>query len=565
MPVVNVRPSLLSRIFSEWTLEEIIEKLPYLGLDIEGFDKTNDIIRIEFNPNRPDFSSENGIVRALKGILNVELGCPKTQDLRPSSSLIRVDEQLKDVRPIIYGLIAKRDFPISNEELTQLISVQEDLHNGLGRKRKKSSIGLHNYDALTFPLLYKGVFRQIKFVPLDGRQEYSLDNILTDFDVGKKYGPILEKFELVPILLDSKDNVISFPPIINGNTTKVDLLTSNLFLEVTSVNSKSAKDILSILSFELSDMGFDLYSIMVDSPFSREIVTPVLQPYRIQLDFDYVNKILGLELTHDEILICLKRSRCEGIDKGSGKLECIIPSYRIDLFDKVDVCEEVAIGYGIFNLGPLYPGTYFPGRRNNQSIIFDKVREILIGLGFMEIINPNIISKNLVRDVFLEDVYSTKQLVSLGDSKNIEFELLRNSLIPSLINTFSNNIHEKYPQKLFEIGKTFSTINNEIRENWSLCVSIAHNTTDYTEIKSNLESFMRYCFNAFVTTPRYDSNYFLTGHSARIFLKNEVIGEIGEIHPQVLENLNLRTLITIFEFNLSAVFKILKLDQIRIV
>lgn len=565
MPVVNVRPSLLSRIFSEWTLEEIIEKLPYLGLDIEGFDKTNDIIKIEFNPNRPDFSSENGIVRALKGILNVELGCPKTQDLRPSSSLIRVDEQLKDVRPIIYGLIAKRDFPISNEELTQLISVQEDLHNGLGRKRKKSSIGLHNYDSLTFPLLYKGVFRQIKFVPLDGRQEYSLDNILTDFDVGKKYGPILEKFELVPILLDSKDNVISFPPIINGNTTKVDLLTSNLFLEVTSVNSKSAKDILSILSFELSDMGFDLYSIMVDSPFSREIVTPVLQPYRIQLDFDYVNKILGLELTHDEILICLKRSRCEGIDKGSGKLECIIPSYRIDLFDKVDVCEEVAIGYGIFNLGPLYPGTYFPGRRNNQSIIFDKVREILIGLGFMEIINPNIISKNLVRDVFLEDVYSTKQLVSLGDSKNIEFELLRNSLIPSLINTFSNNIHEKYPQKLFEIGKTFSTINNEIRENWSLCVSIAHNTTDYTEIKSNLESFMRYCFNAFVTTPRYDSNYFLTGHSARIFLKNEVIGEIGEIHPQVLENLNLRTLITIFEFNLSAVFKILKLDQIRIV
>ena len=255
----------------------------------------------------------------------------------------------------------------------------------------------------------------------------------------------------------------------------------------------------------------------------------------------------------------------KAIDKGKGQLECIIPSYRIDLFDKVDVSEEVAIGYGIFNLGPLYPATYFPGRKNSQSIIFDKVRDILIGLGFMEIINPNVISKNLVKDVFLEDDHSDKNLVSLGDSKNTEFELLRNSLIPSLIYTFSNNIHEKYPQKLFEIGKTFSTTNNEIRENWSLCVSIAHNTTDYTEIKSNLESFMRYCFNAFVTTPRYDTAYFLPGHSARIFLKDDVIGEIGEIHPQVLDNLNLRTLITIFEFNLSAVVKILKLDQIRIV
>jgi phenylalanyl-tRNA synthetase beta chain len=564
MPVVNVRPSLLSRIFSDMPLDGIIEKLPYLGLDIEGIDKTNDKIRIEFNPNRPDFSSENGIIRALKGILNIELGCPDIQGLHHSSSLIRVDEQLKDVRPVIYGLIAKRDIPINHEELAQLISMQEDLHNGLGRKRKKSSIGLHNYDALTFPLLYKAVPRQIKFVPLDGNKEYSLDNILTDFDVGKKHGHILEKFNLVPILLDSKDNIISFPPIINGNTTKIDLLTSNLFIEVTSVNSKSAKDILSILSFELNDMGFHLYSLVVESPFCREIVTPILEPYTIHLDFEYVNKILGLELTRDEILVCLRKSRCEGIDKGDGKLECIIPSYRIDLFDRVDVCEEVAIGYGIFNLGPLYPGSYFPGRKNSHSIIFDKVRDILIGLGFMEIINPNIISKNLVKDVFLEYDHSDKRLVSLSDSKNTEFELLRNSLIPSLINTFSNNIHEKYPQKLFEIGKTFSTTNNEIIENWSLCVSIAHNTTDYTEIKSTLESFMRYCFNAFVTTPKYDTNYFLTGHSARIFLKDQVIGEIGEIHPQVLENLNLRTLISIFEFNLSAVIKILKLDQIRI-
>jgi len=76
---------------------------------------------------------------------------------------------------------------------------------------------------------------------------------------------------------------------------------------------------------------------------------------------------------------------------------------------------------------------------------------------------------------------------------------------------------------------------------------------------------MKYCFNELVNTPRYNTSYFLTGHSARIFLKDQVIGEIGEIHPQVLENLNLRTLITIFELNLSSVSKILKLDQIRIV
>ena len=565
MPVVNVRPSLLSKIFAGTALEEIIEKLPYLGLDIEGVDIIDDKIRIEFNPNRPDFSSENGIVRALKGIKNIEIGRPIIRDVRPSASSIWIEERLKELRPIIQGLIAKRDIPITHEELTQLISMQEDLNNGLGRKRKKSSIGIHNYDALTFPLLYKGVPRQMKFVPLDGYKEYYIDDILTDFDVGKKYGHILEKFDIVPILLDSKDNVISFPPIINGNTTKVDLSTSKLFVEVTSVNSKSAMDVLSIMSFELSDMGFDLYSLQVNAPFCEEIVTPILEPHRIQMDFEYINKILGLKLSHKEILMCLQRSRCEGKDEGNGKLECIIPSYRIDLFDKIDICEEVAIGYGIYNLEPSYPHSYFPGQKNNQSVIFDKVRDILIGLEFMEIINPNIISKKLFKDVFLVDEHFDKQLISLGDSKNTEFEVLRNSLIPSLINTFSNNIHEKYPQKLFEIGKTFFTTGKQITESWSLCVSIAHNTTDYTEIKSNLESLMRYCFNAFVTTPRYETNYFLSGHSARIVINDEVIGEIGEIHPQVLENLNLRTLVTIFEFDLSALIKILRLDQIRIV
>lgn len=565
MPVVAVRPSLLSKIFAETTLEEIVEKLPFLGLDIEGVDIINDKIRIEFNPNRPDFSSENGIVRALKGIMNIELGRTIIRDLRPSSNSIRVDERLKELRPIIQGLIAKRDIPITHEELAQLISMQEDLNNGLGRKRKKSSIGIHNYDALTFPLLYTGVPRQTKFVPLDAYNEYQIDDILADFDVGKKYGHIVEKFDFIPTLLDSNDNIISLPPIINGNTTKVDLSTSNLFVEVTSVNSKSARDILSILSFELSDMGFDLYSLQVNSPFCGEIVTPMLEPHEIQMDFDYINKILGLELSHKEILTCIQRSRCEGKDEGNGKLKCIIPSYRIDLFDRIDICEEVAIGYGIYNLEPLYPHSYFPGQKNNQSVIFDKVRDILVGLGFMEIINPNILSKKLFKDVFLVDEHFDKQLISLGDSKNTEFEVLRNSLIPSLINTFSMNIHEKYPQKLFEIGKTFFVTGKEITENWSLCVSIAHNTTDYTEIKSSLESFMKYCFNAYVTTPRYETDYFLSGHSARIVMNDEIIGKMGEIHPQVLENLNLRTLVTIFEFDLSALIKILKLDQIRIV
>lgn len=565
MPVVNVQLSLLSSIFTKTNLDEIIEKLPYLGLDIEGIDKKNDVVRIEFNPNRPDFSSENGIIRALNGILDIETGLPQVKQIEKSTDLIQVDKGLNGIRPVIYGVIAKRIQPLSNQELLQLISMQEDLHNGLGRKRKKSSIGIHNYDALAFPLFYTSVTRQTSFIPLDGLSASTIDNILKDSEVGRKYSHIIDKFDDVPILLDSDNNVVSFPPIINGSVTKVDLATRNLFIEVTSTNLKSAKEIMAIFSYELSDLGFDLYSVGIDSPFEGHIISPDLKPNRIELEFDYINKILGLDLSSLDIINCLKKSRCEGIDKENGILECIIPSYRVDLFHPIDICEEVVIGYGVFRLIPDFPSKYFAGKRNNLSVIFEDLRDVLVGLEFLEIINPNILSINVVDRVFLELAATNTDLISLDNSKNSDFETMRPSLIPSLINTLSVNIHEKYPQKLFEIGKTFKPSDHLINENWSLCVAIAHNTTDYTEIKSVLESLMSFCFNKKVTTPKFASEYFLPGHSARIILNEIDIGQIGEVHPQVLENFNLRTLVTTFELNLSMVIEILDLDRIRLI
>ena len=69
MPVVKVRLSALSNSFPHIQLKEIIEKLPYIGLDIEGIDEDDGIIRVEFNPNRPDYASENGILRCFEGFI----------------------------------------------------------------------------------------------------------------------------------------------------------------------------------------------------------------------------------------------------------------------------------------------------------------------------------------------------------------------------------------------------------------------------------------------------------------------------------------------------------------
>jgi phenylalanyl-tRNA synthetase beta chain len=287
----------------------------------------------------------------------------------------------------------------------------------------------------------------------------------------------------------------------------------------------------------------------------------------------YVNKILGLNLSNEELIQCLERSRCSGKILENGDIECSFPRYRIDIFNPVDISEEVAIGYGIYrfdttSLTPTtsptssqYPQLYFSGKKHVNSVIFNSIRDVMVGLGFVEIINTNIISKDIIDDFFIQ--VDDMNLVSIKDSKSSEFEILRNSIIPSIMVTLSKNIHEKYPQKLFEIGKTFRVQNSELKEEWSLGVVIAHNNTNYSEIKSVLESLIKYCFNKSIKTPRCNFKYYLNGHSAKILFGEGEIGNIGEIYPQVIENFKLRTLVSIFQINLNSLMDLLDLRKIN--
>lgn len=479
MPVVNVRLEALKRIFPGYPLTRLIDEIPYLGLDIEALDEQEGIVKIEFNPNRPDFASENGIVRGLKGILGIELGRPRIKMVQPSDKNIFVDKELEKIRPYIYGLIARRCLPLSEIELTQLISMQEDLHNGLGRKRKKSSLGIHNFDKVTFPLHYGLTDMNRKIKPLDSNIEVSITNVLEESDIGKKYGHLLNGFDFVPILTDYNDTIVSFPPIVNGAITKVDTNTRNLMVEVTGTNPKSAREMLALVAYELADMGFQLFSLSVHSPFEGDILSPNLEPIIIEAEVLQINNLLGLDLTQDQIIESLEKCRCDALVDRPGVVRCIAPNYRIDLFDSSDVIEEVAIGYGIINLKPETPSEYVSGNKNRISIVFEKISDILIGLGFTQILNPSIISRRILDQSLTIDKNSVSELISLDDSKNTEYEVLRTSLIPSMVNTLSANIHEKYPQKLFEIGKIFKSNGNAVKENWSLCAAIAHNNADY--------------------------------------------------------------------------------------
>ncbi|MDQ3967882.1 MAG: phenylalanine--tRNA ligase subunit beta [Thermoproteota archaeon] len=556
VPVVNIKFERLKRLVSGGIkMNKVLDILPFVGVDIEDVGK--DVIRVEYNPNRPDLSSDYGVARALRGLLDIETGLPKFKLAGRSGLEVSIeDAAVRKIRPYLIALVAKNG-TLDDETLKQLIAMQEDLHNGVGRKRRKASIGIHNLDVIKFPVTYKTVSGDYSFKPLGESSEFPIYQILKDLEIGKQYGHILSAFDRYPLIVDSVGTVLSFPPIINSQATKVNDSCRNLFLEVTATDQETAEDLLAILAMTLYDAGFEIrtVSIVVDSGRRRKkIETPQIKPKVISAEVGYVNSILGLMLDTKQMITCLKKSRLDAkAVEDRKKIICTIPRYRIDISDPIDISEEVAIGYGIYNLEPKFPTSPTAGKKDSLSVYFNRIREAMIGLGMIESLNFMLTSKEVQYSAF--GIIPAKDVLSVDSSKSTEHEILRDSLVPLLLQSLSYNIHEQYPQRLFEIGKTFLKSTQIIEERWSIGAVIAHTDAGYTEIKSTMQALFRSCFGKEATTNASTNQMFMEGRCAEVVFDCKSVGTLGEIIPRALENFKLRTPVVAFELNLLAIIK----------
>ena len=362
--------------------------------------------------------------------------------------------------------------------------------------------------------------------------------------MGIKYGHLLGNSEKVPIILDSKNNAVSFPPIINSDRTKISKNTRNLLIEVTAQEKNAAEDTLAVIANVLQDAGFKLFSIKISGANNS---TPLLKPKNMILDADLVNKILGIKISVPKMISALRKSRLDAQSRGK-KIICTIPRYRTDIFGEMDLVEEVALGYGIENLEPTIPESISVGQKAKITTTLDAINSIMIGLGFSEVMNFGLISQRVLCDFTKRD---SSKIVSVSDSKSQEHTILRNALLPGLIDTLSRNIHESYPQKLFETGVVFLQKNDEIKEEIHLACVRAHNDVSFTEIKSVLQSFLKSTFDLVCRTPTSTNPMFLVGSTADVFVFNDKVGEIGVISPEVIDNFKMRIPITGFEIKLN--------------
>ena len=544
MPVVKIDIRRFSKMVGA-DRKKILDRLPYIGLDIEGVERN--FVRVEYSPNRPDFGTDFGIARALGGLLGREVGLPRFPTA-PSGVHVSVDRRLESVRPFI-ACVTVTGLDLDDEDIRQIISLQEDLHNGLGRRRRVVAIGLHDMDAVKPPFSYRAVDSTFEFIPLGGKNPVSVSSILFDTDEGKVYGAALGGSRLYPVITDSNGVVLSFPPIINGDTTRVTTKTRNMFIDVTSTDRKAGDDVLAVVATTLAEAGGKLGTVSIRYA-GKPRVTPDLSALELPIDHRLVRSVLGLDLSTAEIVKFLARSRL-----GAKGAKALGPRYRIDLLHPVDIAEEVALGYGFDRIEAVYPPSRQAGSFNPFEDYMDSASTVMAGSGMIEMMTFELTDERSLYTLFHRP--SSEKIVVLNP-KSIEHSVLRDALVPSLMSSLSGNVKSDYPQRIFEIGRVYARAESRVSEAWHLGCLVAHSQASYTEAKMFLESFCRIISGTEATTKADQHWAFTTGRCARVVVNGASLGHVGEVKAEVINAFGLGVPVSGFEIDLSALHERLK-------
>lgn len=523
----------------------ILERVPYAGLDIESVE--GDTVRLEYSPNRPDFGTDYGIARSLRGLLGKEKGLPRF-GTAPSGVTVTVDPRLSKVRPHI-ALATAMGMKLDEEDVRQMISLQEDLHNGLGRKRKVVAIGLHDLDRIKAPLNYGAVRDSFAFVPLGASSKATVGRILRSTTEGRSYGSALPTGGPYPMITDAEGAVLSFPPVINGSKTKVTERTRNLLVDVTSTDRRLGDAVLSIMATTLAQMGASIGTVKVKLP-SATRTTPNLSPTETPLDLELVRSTLGLDLSRQEIAECLARSRLSV--SGSNVL---VPAYRVDILHPVDIAEEVALGYGVDKIPPEYPPSKRAGAFNPFQEFLDSTATVMAGSGMVEMMTFELADNASLYERFGRPSQSR---VAVMDPKSLDHSVLRDSLIPTLMAALTSNVKSDYPQRVFEVGRVFFRSGARVGEGWRLGCLLAHSGSNFSEAKMHAEALCRILAGKEATSIGAEHWAFSPGRTASLALGGKRLGVVGEVRPEVLESFGLRVPVSGFELDLSSIYEQLK-------
>jgi phenylalanyl-tRNA synthetase beta chain len=546
MPKIEVNEkrfySLIGRSFSHSELESL---LPAAKGELDEVAGDTGVLKLELNDtNRPDLWSTAGLARQLRiytgGAIPRDEFFSRAGDAKDSGAReIIVDPALKDIRPFIaaFAVTGKK---IDEAALVDIIQSQEKLCWNYGRRRKSIAMGVYRSGLIAWPVHYDAVDPQTTcFQPLGSKRAMSLLEINREHPKGIEFGHITEGFAKFPFLRDAKGEVLSYPPVINSSRIgAVETGDGELFIELTGTEMHCLLHALSIVACDFADLGFTILPVKVrypyDTPCGREITTPFYFQTPQEAELGDAEKILGESFSADEAVRCLARMGCTARADGT-KVRVEPPEYRNDFLHAVDIIEDIMIGKGMDHFEPVTPREFTVGRLSDAEVLARKTLSIMVGLGFQEMIFNYLGSR---RDFIEKMNIPGSDIIQISNPMSENYEFVRNSILPCLLQSESLSSSAVYPHSMFEIGKIARL---DPAENYgtvtlsTLGFLSASAGADFNAVNSQVAAVLYYLCTDY-TLAETDDPRFIPGRCANIMANGKPVGFFGEIHPQVLEN-----------------------------
>nr|POF15212.1 phenylalanine--trna ligase beta subunit [Quercus suber] len=595
MPTIAVdKAALYQALGKEYTKDEFDELCFEFGIEldedtseskrpiVDGVEEAPQL-KIEIPANRYDMLCFEGIAMNL----NVFLGrqpMPTFQLKPPTNGVLQtvtVSPDTAKIRPY-FSCAILRNIKFTKARYESFIALQDKLHQNLARQRTLVAIGTHDLDTVEGPFTYEALPpEEIEFAPLNQTKNMNGKQMMDFYEKDKhlsRYLHIIRDSPVYPIIYDKNRTVLSMPPIINSNRSKITLDTTNVFIDITATD-KTKLEIV-------NHMMVSMFSQYCSEPFTIEPVkiisdhngetreSPNLTPRPSQASASFINSVCGLSESRESISKLLKKMcyQAKPSTTNDDILDIDIPITRADVLHQADIMEDAAIAYGFNNLPRHLPST---SSSVAAALPINKLTDIVrleaAMAGWAEVM-PLILCSHDENYAWLNQK-DDNRAVRLQNPKTAEYQIVRTSLLPGLLKTIRENKKHSVPMKVFEVSDVCykdETLERRSRNEKHFAACWYGKSSGFEQVHGLLDRVMLMLRSAIIKredglkNPKLEGYFieetnvatYLPGHAAAIFLQMagqpaKQIGAFGILHPTVLKHFELPFPTSALEINIE--------------
>ncbi|KAM4589660.1 phenylalanine--tRNA ligase beta subunit [Fundulus diaphanus] len=574
MPTVGVKRDFLFKALGRTYTDEEFDELCFeFGLELDEITSEKEIIsreqgdskasgasdlilyKIDVPANRYDLLCLEGLVRGLQVFKN-KLEAPRYRRVSPDGGepqRLIITKETAAVRPHAVAAVL-RNITFTQERYDSFIELQEKLHQNICRKRSLVAIGTHDLDAISGPFTYTAKAPgDIRFRPLNQTKEHTATQLMSLYKTDshlRHYLPIIEDKPVYPVIYDSNGVVLSMPPIINGDHSRISLQTKNVFIECTATDLTKAKIVLDMMVTMFSEycaQPFTVEQAEVVYPDGKTCVYPELAYRKEKMSGEFINRKVGIRESTDRIAQLLTRMCLLSQPTGVGdEIEVEIPPTRPDVIHACDIMEDAAIAYGFNNITRTTPRTYTVANQFPLNKLTELLRQDLAAAGFTEALNFALCSQEDIADKLGKKISETRA-IHISNPKTAEFQVARTTLLPGLLKTVAANRKMPLPLKLFEISDVVLKDESKdvgARNSRRFCAIYYNKTPGFEVIHGLLDRTMQLLGVKPARGEGYhiqaaDDSTFFPGRCAEIFVGGKSVGRLGVLHPDVVSRFEL--------------------------